>query len=492
MKMLENGEQIERWGMYELLLSGPSEGNPYQTVSLKASFQREERIIEVDGFYDDNGKYRIRFMPDTEGEWTYSTSSRTAELNGITGSFMCVKPSSNNHGPVRIKDDAHFTYEDGTAYIPVGTTSYGWIHQDEQLQLQTLQTLSNSPFNKIRMCVIMNDYGDMEPADFPFVGSRAAGFDLTRFNSKFFANLDARIQDLLDLGIEADLIIFHPYDKGRWGFDQMDAATDDFYLRYVIARLGAYRNIWWSLANEYDFMEHKTMADWDRLFRIVQNEDPYNHLRSLHNGTKMYDHASVVMYDHSKPWVTHCSIQHWDVTMAGLWHQQYKKPVLIDECCYEGNMERRWGNLTGEEMTRRFWDGIVRGAFVSHAETYLDTSEHLWLAKGGGLYGESPDRIAYLRKIIEAAPEGYRRIPEIRDVPTIGIEGQYYLQYFGIHQPLYRMMDLPEGKEFKAEIIDTWNMKTLSVQENLSGTCRIELPGRLYIAIRITRVGANV
>jgi hypothetical protein len=25
-------------------------------------------------------------------------------------------------------------------------------------------------------------------------------------------------------------------------------------MRYLAARLGAYRNVWWSLANEYDFL----------------------------------------------------------------------------------------------------------------------------------------------------------------------------------------------------------------------------------------------
>ena len=34
---------------------------------------------------------------------------------------------------------------------------------------------------------------------------------------------------------------------------QNGAAVDDRYLRYVVARLAAYRNVWWSLANEYDF-----------------------------------------------------------------------------------------------------------------------------------------------------------------------------------------------------------------------------------------------
>ncbi len=77
----------------------------------------------------------------------------------------------------------------------------------------------------------------------------------TRFNPAFFRHLEKRVGQLRELGIEADLILFHPYDKGHWGFDRMDAAADDRYLRYVVARLAAYRNVWWSLANEYDFMK---------------------------------------------------------------------------------------------------------------------------------------------------------------------------------------------------------------------------------------------
>jgi len=43
----------------------------------------------------------------------------------------------------------------------------------------------------------------------------------------------------------------------------MPAAADDRYLRYVIARLAAYRNVWWSLANEYDFLLNtKPMGQW--------------------------------------------------------------------------------------------------------------------------------------------------------------------------------------------------------------------------------------
>ena len=33
------------------------------------------------------------------------------------------------------------------------------------------------------------------------------------------------------------------------------------YLRYVAARYGAFRNVWWSLANEYELLDHLTVED---------------------------------------------------------------------------------------------------------------------------------------------------------------------------------------------------------------------------------------
>lgn len=483
---------VERWGQFELTLQGPAEGNPYKEQLLEAVFSKGSREVRVTGFYDGDGTYRVRFMPDEEGDWRYETISHTPQLNGLHGTFTCTSPQSGNRGPVQVKDGIRFTYADGTPYLPFGTTCYAWIHEQEQLQEETLNTLAAAPFNKIRMCVFPKNYAfnANEPDSFPFMRRSDGTFDFERFDPAFFAKLERRLIDLQKLGIEADLILFHPYDKGRWGFDAMDAETDAFYLRYVLARLSSYRHIWWSLANEYDFMKEKQMEDWDELFQIVQEEDPYEHLRSIHNGTRMYDHTRVHLYDYSKSWVTHVSIQHWDVTLTAIWQSTYNKPVVIDECCYEGNLPQRWGNITAEEMTRRFWDSVTRGGFCTHGETYTHPQDEIWWAKGGKLYGHSAERIAFLRTIMETAPANYELMPEIYDVPTIGLPSEYYLMYFGIHRPAYRDITLPDGK-FKAEIIDTWNMRIEEIDEVLEGSHRINLPDRLYMAVRITRLVDN-
>ena len=94
------------------------------------------------------------------------------------------------------------------------------------------------------------------------------------------------------------MILFHPYDEGHWGFDRMPAEVDDRYLHYVVARLAAYRNVWWSLANEWDFMKEKKESDFVRFGEIVSRDDPYHHLLSIHNGVEDFQPHPAV--DHAR------------------------------------------------------------------------------------------------------------------------------------------------------------------------------------------------
>ncbi|MBW4084344.1 DUF5605 domain-containing protein [Paenibacillus sp. S150] len=475
---------VEKWGVFEIELQTISSGNPYVDVALSAEFVQGDRRITPLGFYDGDGVYRIRFMPPEVGIWTFQTHSSSHSLNGIEGQVECTPPPPNNHGPVRVKNTFHFAYEDGTPYIPVGTTSYAWIHQGNELEEQTLQSLSASPFNKLRMCVFPKSYlyNTNEPPYYPFEGSLEQGWDYARFNPEFFRHLEQRILDLGELGIEVDLILFHSYD--RWGFAEMSQSEDDRYLRYIVARLAAYRHVWWSLANEYDFMWAKNPDDWERFAGIVTENDPYHHLISIHNG--------VSFYDFNKPWITHCSIQRIDVyktsEATNQWREQWQKPVVIDECAYEGDIDQGWGNITGEEMVRRFWEGAIRGGYVGHGETYLNPEEILWWAKGGNLHGSSPARIAFLRSIMEAGPaEGLNPLNSEWDLPCAGVEEEYYLFYFGFNQPKFRIFNLKPGISYKVELLDTWNMTIQELDERYEGSFRIDLPAKPYMAVRMTK-----
>ncbi len=411
--------ETEMWDVFEAQFEGPKVGNPFKEVKLKATFSIKGTQKEITGFYDGNGIYKIRFMPDKCGKWSYLTKSNISQLDGKSGSFNCISPSGNNHGLVEVYNTYHFRYADGTPYKQIGTTCYAWIHQGDSLENKTIEALRNSPFNKLRMCIFPKDYtyNENEPVYYPFERDSLGNNDYSRFNPDFWYHLEKRLEDLLKLGIEADIILFHPYD--RWGYAAMPDTVDEFYLEYVLARLSAYRHVWWSAANEFDFMHNKSIADWHRIFEILYKKDPYHHLRSIHNG--------AIFYDHSLPWITHASIQSTDFERAAAWREQYKKPLIYDECRYEGDVRFGWGNLTPQEMTAMFWKSLVNGSYAGHGETYLHPRDILWWSKGGKLHGKSPDRIAFFKTILEETPEtGLDPINKY----AAGKYGEQYIYYF--------------------------------------------------------------
>ncbi len=499
---------IEKWGLFELVVKGHKDKNPFIDYTISGIFVGKNEKVNVDGFYDGDGTYIIRFMPSFEGNYTYRVEGTFSD-EIYEGEFIVSNASEKNHGPVRVASKYHFAYEDGTPYYSIGTTCYAWTHQSIEMQEQTLNTLKDSSFNKIRFCVFPKhyDYNLYEPLTYPYEGTPCDISELSkenfmdykpsnpqnqwnfkRFNPEHFRIIERRIIDLMNLGIEADIILMHPYD--RWGFSEMDEQSDDLYIKYVVARFGAYRNVWWSLANEYDLCEKKTIKDWERYASILCDKDPYNRLRSNHN--------CMNIYDFTRPWITHCSIQRNEIYLSAVntkaWREQYGKPVVLDEVGYEGNINHSWGNLTAKEMVRLFWTATVRGGYCGHGETYMHPKDKLWWSHGGVLHGESDPRLAFLHKILSEVPGLGLEPADIRGwednsatASHLGYRNKYYLFYTGKTRPSFKEFKFENGKDYKVEVIDTWNM-TIEDRGVFSGKFRIELPSREYMALRIKEI----
>jgi hypothetical protein len=215
------------------------------------------------------------------------------------------------------------------------------------------------------------------------------------------------------------------------------------------------------------------------------------------------------MYDYAQPWVTHASLQTYKFEAAEEWFKAWRKPIIFDEIMYEGNLNRRWGNLSGEENTRRFWLGVIAGCYVTHGETYLDpeqpldenTTPTLWWAHGGTLKGTSPARIGFLRKLVEETAAMADKEPKRTGLEAGGVP--YYLNastldatgkttdeifyYMDFHQPIYYEFPLPEGR-FTAEMIDPWEMTVNAIPGTFTGNTKLKLSGRPYQALRFRRV----
>lgn len=484
-------KQTEQYGLFQAELQGRKDGNPFLEYEVKGTFVHGGKSVTVRGFYDGNGRYIVRFMPMEAGVYQYRIFGSCSE-EVLEGSFEALPASGENHGPVKAVGEQFF-YEDGTPYYSIGTTCYVFPQQKEEIQKQTLEALKNSAFNKIRFCVFPKhyDFNYRDPISFPYEGtpvdnsginksnfgqynaeSEGNDWDFARFNPAYFQNLERNIRALCDLGIQADIILFHPYD--RWGFSNMPLWANDLYLQYVTARFSAFRNVWWSMANEYDFCKYKTVADWEHLARVVVENDPYGHLRSIHNG--------FVLYDFSKPWVTHCSIQRQPHNISEYnvpyWRETFHKPVVLDEMCYEGNIEHQWGNISAQDMLRRMWAVVSVGGYPGHGECY--DLENVWWSHGGRLEGESWKRFGFLYEI-------WSECGHLTKDATCWCHNEdntIRLYYGGEHRANCKTLQL--SGTWQIELLDTWNM----TRENLgeyTGFCRIPMPVREHMALLLKK-----
>ena len=195
-KLWKNGEPLR------LQLRGRRRGILLRPVD-QGNFECKNEKKTVDGFYDGDGVYKVRFMPSFTDEYTFEieasfdinagedvpdkevpeyklgtadggkAAEKCAVRNILTGIFTVIPPSADNHGPVRVAGTYYLAYEDGTPYHCIGTTCYVWNLQNEELQKQTLKTLEENAFNKIRFCIFPKhyDYNLNEPITYPYEGT---------------------------------------------------------------------------------------------------------------------------------------------------------------------------------------------------------------------------------------------------------------------------------------------------------------------------------
>jgi len=119
----------------------------------------------------------------------------------------------------------------------------------------------------------------------------------------------------------------------------------------------------------------------------------------------------------------------------------------------------------------------------SHGETYLDANDILWWSKGGVLKGQSPPRIAFLRKFLDSAPaEGLDSVSNY--YLAAGQPGRYYLFYFDAHKPAEYEFNLAPGVKYRADLSDPWEMSIAPVAGTFAGKFTMKMPGKPFLAIR--------
>ncbi|NKB65639.1 MAG: DUF5060 domain-containing protein [Candidatus Latescibacteria bacterium] len=253
--------KIQRWDTFELSHQAQQEHEyPFRFVDFSATFEHAEsgRQLTTDGFYDGEATWRLRFMPTELGAWHYTTRSNDPGLDGHQGAFDCVAPNDAFlRGPVASRG-YHFFHADGTPRLLL-STRLSCHFQEPEVWQAGIDYLAQHKINRVLFIMggvhgtVHQLYGASKEGEAP---------DFFRYNLEKFRAIDRFIDALRRADILAAPYFYYFNDRTQRG---MTPEQDRAYLRYGMARFGAYCNVLPVLSNEVDqkFTDRRGQYDLD-------------------------------------------------------------------------------------------------------------------------------------------------------------------------------------------------------------------------------------
>ena len=375
--------EIEKYEIFEVTLyTNNFYSNPYEQVWLETTFIGPSETKTIPGFWDGGNTWKIRFSPDSTGEWSYTTSSNDSDLVS-SGNFSCV--TSNRKGGIKtaLNSGYHFIYENGTPFWWFGETNWAAFRSDpaENLNYETFKNYvdvrASQRFNYIHGNVLAgaNEGGE------PFTGAMG-----TRINPGFWQEIDNRIKYMNDNGITSGILLAWKSDKLGLGtgnpvfdFDWTDFPDQESrlaYCKYLAARYGAF-NVVWIISGEYDEApgyQPGTAPEWEQLALEIKNNDPYNRLITIHGTGKVGNFAN-------ENWMSFGDYMqiYTNLSNAVLTARNFNKPVINAEYAYflrdsdgDGVVDKP-NSATIEEFRHASWDIVMAGGYfvTGFGSTYL-------------------------------------------------------------------------------------------------------------------------
>ncbi len=421
MTFSQSAESVEIYDFIEVTINviKPSAQNPFKDVFVTGRFGQVDTAgrLSVDGFSDsaDGSIFRIRFMPAVPGKYAYSVTYWQDNLQRVqSGAFKAVDAKRRGILAIDPKYPWHFIWKGtGEHYFLNGTTAFllmGW--DDEKVIHNSIDRLHDLEVNRIRVLLYgRTDHFWTEPIE-PGKGFRAhlnpwvadrpndvrrPGFDFTRFNVPYWQ----KFERMLRYAREKDMIISVILGWNDISVHPAAGSEDERrYIRYAIARLGAYSNITWDLGDDLDHFRDTawTHATGSRL----QELDAYHHIATSHpTDNRNQDRASE--------WFGMTSFQEWKRPLHGWMLEQRRRqaetgriiPQVNEEYGYEDHYPR-WAPYnppaaSADANRRAAWEMAMAGGYQVTGETAKRGTGVAPDTGGGWVNGRGDETMTMLR-----------------------------------------------------------------------------------------------
>lgn len=328
--------------------------NPYTEVALSGTFTGPTKTIKVDGFWDGDKRYKVRYLPIEVGTVTYTITSTDPSLNR-SGTITIT--ASSRKGIIG-KDPVNkfgFMYSDGTMWQWRGETS--WRGYTNLLPYNSrwkefVDLRVSQGFNAIQSIVhsFINDNPFWANEGGQCFAGTTANYDL--LNPMYFRFIDKRIDYANSKGM-VPIMFF------TWAQDYESFSADQFirYSKYIVARY-ANRNAIFVICGEYNELSNTTQ--FDDMGRVIDPMDPYDHLLTLHptgrtTSGEFGNSAWQTMIGQQTPY------SYRDI----LRDRQYNKPVVNLEPRYFYPPE--YGAPDPNDETRmQLWEIVCAGGYYTN------------------------------------------------------------------------------------------------------------------------------
>ena len=298
-----NAEDVPRWQPHDFsFIAKATAKNPFMVPFSATAKGPGGVVLNIPGFFDGDGTWKIRVAPTVEGAWSLVTKSDVKELDGKTAAFTCVKNANPNvHGVLRV-DKAHphhFIFEDGTRFFFQGY-EYDWLWALDvgkpgvPTVKASLDLIAKHGFNYVILNSYAHDTGWRKgktadddygpPPMYAWEGSNEAP-DHSRMNLAYWQHYDRVMTALAERGIQAHMLMKVYNKQVKWPAHGSD--EEKLFFCWLVARYAAYPNVIWDFAKEAH--NEKDLGYKQGWLKWIRENDPYHHLTTVHDDDKAND-----------------------------------------------------------------------------------------------------------------------------------------------------------------------------------------------------------
>ena len=278
------GAEVGQWKRFETRLENRSwQGNPFDIVLNVTFTSHSGRVINHLGFYAGRDTWKIYFMPDEVGKWTYHTHCLDPDLDGKSGEFTCIdseldapliasgkrwKLTSNGGDfPViwnpPVSDGAHWGFRGRNLSDPMVREALQFADEIIGARLLGFAALLIAPIDWAK---------DWPQSAVPYV----VGEEGEEFYLPFWEGLNVKLDAARDRNMGAYIMLYSDDAMTPDHFGLTPHSKKELRLfRYVVARLACYPHILWD--SGIDIGEYRNVEWIDWYVDWFRKRDPWHH-----------------------------------------------------------------------------------------------------------------------------------------------------------------------------------------------------------------------